>query len=686
MKKLWILSFFALLPSLLFADEAVRTWKSKTGKTIIEAKWDSENDPDVETVFFFKEGKRFKYAFEKLSDEDQKYVSDGRKKRARRGVGEGEKKNPWFEMPKARKFALLVGVTDYVHMNELACCVKDVVAIREQLLRLGFKPADIYTLESGKKARDLPTRENIRSRLDVMLKQVRTGDVVFFVFAGHGAENGTGAYICPTYADTEDLEETCIPISEIMEKMNASDAKFKCLVVDACRNNPFYQQTAGITSLRHIDDPPPAMVVLQSCRQNEYSLEDKDTGLSLFSASFVEALSGKADADGDGSLTLMEVYKYTTEETNRKAIDRYREPQNPYLRGDMTDVILFHDLDRPKAIAYFDAARKLRREKKYDEAKAEIDKALELYPEDMEYLDEQGIIASLIETEKARKKAEAGAEQIPPISSGSTAGERMVKMVNGVEYAFRWCPAGSFMMGSPDGELYRFDDEGPQHYVTLTSGFWILETEVTQRMWQSMMGESIEARTLLGNDDERVIGSGPNHPMYYIDWHSCQEFCQKLSSKLGSKVNLPSEAQWEYACRAGTTTSLNSGKTPRDSRIQGACENICEVAWYWENGGRGASWQDLDMPPYAAKLKKPNAWGIFDMHGNVSEWCADWYGESYYQGAPKYDPTGPSSGSDRVVRGGSWSSLGKGCRSASRSHNVPTDRSNLLGFRPVLVP
>ncbi|MDO4551056.1 MAG: bifunctional serine/threonine-protein kinase/formylglycine-generating enzyme family protein [Planctomycetia bacterium] len=245
------------------------------------------------------------------------------------------------------------------------------------------------------------------------------------------------------------------------------------------------------------------------------------------------------------------------------------------------------------------------------------------------------------------------------LSKDPKPGDRMVKTINGVQFAFRWCPAGSFMMGSPEDELGRYKDE-KQHHVTLTKGFWMLETQVTQEMWQSVMGNN-------PSDFE-----GDDLPVENVSWHDCQKFCQKLRN-LGLNIQLPTEAQWEYACRAGTTTSLNNGKNITSTYE--ICENLDEVGWYAKNS---------DWTTRAVGQKKPNAWGLYDMHGNVWEWCADWYGD--YPSGSVTDPTGPRSGSGRVYRGGGWYYYARFCRSAYRGSGTPTDRGDDLGFRPVFVP
>jgi len=244
------------------------------------------------------------------------------------------------------------------------------------------------------------------------------------------------------------------------------------------------------------------------------------------------------------------------------------------------------------------------------------------------------------------------------------AGKCMVKTVDGIEYAFRWCPAGTFTMGSPSNEWGRVSDEGPQHKVTLTKGFWMLETEVTQAMWESVMGTTVRQQRDKGDPDWLLKGEGAEYPIYYVNWEESGTFCEQLSSKLGVQVSLPTEAQWEYACRAGTT-GAHAG-------------DLDAMAWYSSNSG---------SKTHPVGKKTPNAWGLKDMHGNVWEWCLDVYEEDSYVRAPSSDPCNwedENSGADRVSRGSSWYCNAEGCRSAIRFFNEPEARGSNQGFRLVL--
>ena len=237
-----------------------------------------------------------------------------------------------------------------------------------------------------------------------------------------------------------------------------------------------------------------------------------------------------------------------------------------------------------------------------------------------------------------------------------------VLSAQGVDYAFRWCPAGEFMMGSPSTEDGRYYNE-EQHRVILTRGFFLLETPVTQRMWESVMGTTIRDQRDKAGPDRSLCGVGPSYPMYYVNWEESRSFCTRLSALLGERISLPTESQWEYGCRAGSTGPYSGT----------GCLN--EMGWYVGNSGGST---------HEVKGKKPNAWGLYDMHGNVWEWCSDWKG-AYPQGTVT-DSEGPSEGSARVYRGGRWNNRARGCRSADRTWGDPAARNCYLGFRPVLVP
>ena len=226
---------------------------------------------------------------------------------------------------------------------------------------------------------------------------------------------------------------------------------------------------------------------------------------------------------------------------------------------------------------------------------------------------------------------------------------------NGVTMRFVRIPAGEFTMGSPVGESGRHGNEGPQHQVRITESFYMLTTEVTQQQYIQIMGANSS------------FFKGADNPVEMVSWNDAVAFCRKLSKKTGRKITLPTEAQWEYACRAGTETRFSFGDD--DQLLESYC-------WYGVNS---------DQKSHPVATKKPNAWGLYDMHGNVKEWCSDRFGYHYYSNSPTVDPKGPSGGESelRVLRGGSHPYVPDFCRSATRSGSTPGDLGGVIGFRVV---
>jgi formylglycine-generating enzyme required for sulfatase activity len=241
--------------------------------------------------------------------------------------------------------------------------------------------------------------------------------------------------------------------------------------------------------------------------------------------------------------------------------------------------------------------------------------------------------------------------------------EGIEAVVNSLGMAFVLIPAGIFVMGSPEYEPGRYADE-MKHEVTISLGFYLQTTPVTQGQWQAVMG----------HNPASIVQAGTDLPVAGINWRDCQEFIKKFNALEEGTYRLPSEAEWEYACRAGSYTSLANGEL-----INNYCEldpSLDEIGWYCGN---------CDRRLHPVGQKAPNAWGFYDMHGNVAEWCQDWY--SAYPELAQTDPTGAISGPGRVVRGGSWFSSAKNCRSAARYYWPPQSRDQLqvLGFRLVKI-
>ncbi len=250
--------------------------------------------------------------------------------------------------------------------------------------------------------------------------------------------------------------------------------------------------------------------------------------------------------------------------------------------------------------------------------------------------------------------------------------ERQKLLTNTVGIKLVLIPAGTFLMGSLEDEPGHRYNEGPQHEVALSTPFYLSVTPVTQEQYEKVMGRNPARFT-------RDAGGSTEHPVENVSWDDAVTFCRKLSELPGERgdgrsYRLPTEAEWEYACRAGTTTafSCGSGLAITQANFEGL--------FPYGDGPKGAGPQKTTrVGTYPA-----NNFGLHDMHGNVWEWCADWYNDGYYRNGPRRDPPGPASGRFRVVRGGSWHNHGATCRAAYRNGLVPHNRDIYTGFRVVV--
>jgi formylglycine-generating enzyme required for sulfatase activity len=275
---------------------------------------------------------------------------------------------------------------------------------------------------------------------------------------------------------------------------------------------------------------------------------------------------------------------------------------------------------------------------------------------------------------------------------------------NGLGMRLAYVPAGTFRMGSPDGEAGREEQEA-QHEVELTRGFYLGVHEVTVGQFRQFVHEA-KYQTEVEKDGKGGWGVDKNgkvvmdakytwrspgfeqtdeHPVVLVSWNDAQAFCGWLSKKEKKTYRLPTEAEWEYACRAGTKTAYSFGDDPEGLAKAGntADATAREKFPAWTLGIKAKDGHVFTAP--MGKFKK-TTWGLYDMHGNVWEWCEDFYDPGGYTTASQQDPTGPASGTARVQRGGGWSSAARRCRSAARVGRDPSSyRGCYLGFRVVLV-
>ncbi|MCY2995663.1 MAG: SUMF1/EgtB/PvdO family nonheme iron enzyme [Planctomycetota bacterium] len=266
----------------------------------------------------------------------------------------------------------------------------------------------------------------------------------------------------------------------------------------------------------------------------------------------------------------------------------------------------------------------------------------------------------------------SGSDTLPSVPATGADGK---SITNSIGMQLTLVPAGEFLMGAPEHENETTNYERPQHRVRITKAFYLGVHEVTQAEFERLRGTNpSKFKPVAGQDAGRL-------PVEQVSWDDAGDFCRKLSrlpaeTAAGRVYCLPTEAQWEYACRAGTTTPFNLGLS-----LNGTDANINGSFPY----GTEQKGPNLQRTTTVGSYR-PNAFGLYDMHGNVREWCADWCVAGYDATSPVSDPSGPSSGSYRVVRGGSWLNAAKYCRSASRTGHKPKDRLNYMGFRVCFVP
>ncbi len=528
----------------------------------------------------------------------------------------------WADEPKqprsGEKWALLIGVNDYAYFNKLFYCGKDQEDLARQLNIAGFAEDHIYLMtDDAKDSKYRTTKTNINQQIDGITRMAGENDVLLLGFSGHGISLNGQSYVCPIDAKLDAANDTLISVDSIYKRFDAKNcrAALKILLVDACRNDPTPEvKAAGDAAadakklIQTLEKVPSGMVLFNSCSLGEFSREDKEFQHGVFSHFLVEGLSGNADANKDGIVTLQELADYTTRFTQKRVHDGTGYSQQPKLTLNSINAV---------GAMNFEIGRVKKKEGEGDK------------PGDLRHDNQLGL-----------------------------------ELV--------WCPAGTFTMGSPKSEKERGEDEYPVT-VELTKGFWLGQTGVTQSQWHALMKDQLEPWK--GNARVKV---GDQFPATCVDWSLAAEFCRRMTvaeAKAGRlpkgwKFDLPSEAQREYACRAGSNGAFSFGEASR---------NLDKFGWFDTNAASAG--QEF---AHEVRQKTPNAWGLYDLHGNVNEWCADFYQSTLPGGKNPRVAVSPGGDEIRVNRGGDFTSSSDKCRSAARNANAPAYQSPTVGFRIVL--
>jgi formylglycine-generating enzyme required for sulfatase activity len=569
---------------------------------------------------------------------------------------------------KGTQYAFLVGCSGYkkTDLKPLPYTVNDVEGFREALLATGFKDENITLLHDRCSSRYQPEKAKILKELALLLDGLRPEDTLVVALSGHGVhfKGDKSGFFCPVDAEL-DNKATLIPMEGeggLFDILKACKAKKKLLFVNACRNDPASDlaQAAKKVDLddEDTDELPEGIAALYSCKAGQKSYYDPERKRGIFFDHLIRAWKGEYH-EGDGPLELGEV---------------------------------------------FDAVR--------DKTKAEVNRTLEKaqVPQARREYKGQWIIGS---------KAVAAA-------SAAVTSALALDLGDGVKMEFVRIPHGTFLMGSPESEEGRLDNEGPQHEVEITRDFFLGKYEVTRGQFRAFVNETgykTDAETDglggWGYDEARGQvypgrGSYPDtgkqagwrktnfnwqdcgipqtdsHPVVNISWSDAQAFCKWLAQRSGQSVGLPTEAEWEHACRARTTTRYYSGD---DAETLVRVGNTADRTFKKKFTFASTSMQAEDGYVFTAPVGQfeANAFGLYDMHGNVWEWCQDRYGGKDYAAynyaySGNKDPQGSNYGLARVMRGGSWITVPSACRSALRWREAPASRRGDVGFRVAVHP
>lgn len=516
--------------------------------------------------------------------------------------------------PALNRRALLVGVDNYLNVPKLRFCGADMRSLAKRLENSGFPKANILTLHDASAAAEVrPSKANIERELEAVLRSRVPGDLVLIAFSGHGQKIGPQSYLCPSDARWGE-PATLISLDGIYQRMQDCPAGMKLMLVDACRNDPRPNSEKGATGpaleFATALAPPPGIVLLQSCSAGEISREAEEFGHGVFMHFVLQGLQGSADADRNGRVSLSELYGYAARSTQGYVKQAFDSKQTPSIRGDFSEFELA-DVGVPTSIS--------------------------------------------------------------PTQAGPTTPNQYV---NAIGMKMVLIPAGQFIMGSPSSGESARANEKPAHLVKITDPFYLSACEVTRGQFRQFVSEA-GYRTLAERERDRTsllaekprtwldpgIDQSDDHPVVCVTWEDAQAFCAWLSRRFARRHRLPTEAEWEYAARAGG----GSDATPSP-------DDLDRSAWYFANTPDGRT--------HPVAQKAPNPWGLCDMLGNASEWCADWYGDDYYARSPQEDPFGPDRGDYRVARGG-WfhAASAASCRPAVRFGHKPSACYNALGFR-----
>ncbi|WGV25150.1 SUMF1/EgtB/PvdO family nonheme iron enzyme [Halotia branconii] len=616
----------------------------------------------------------------------------------------------------SKNWAIAIGINRYDYLQPLNYAKRDAQLI-QQFLRseAGFEKIFFFTDDSpeigGKSTR--PTRANLRRVFLELFNQpfMGAGDNFWFFFSGHGMRHAERDYLMPSDGHPGDIAETAIPINFVTERLRRCGADNVVLILDACRSlgtragEGIGRQTAEEASQQGV-------ISIFSCSPQEYSYEIEAFQQGAFTTALLEGLGVRGQC-----ATVERLNQYLNFRVPEIVRQHNNGRQTPYIIAEpvnkshlilvpryatLADIAtLKNDAYRAKDEGNLDLSEQLWIRVLAAASGTDIEAVRAL--QRIERLRWEGQVISPPPSRNTPDNSTKGTstveknplktfqfETVTVDAQGNITNRRNCEakywvedLGNGVTLEMVQIPGGTFMMGLPEGEAYL--SEKPQHQVTVPE-FFMGKYQVTQAQYQAVMGGNIFQKIIGNNNNNPANFKGEKRPVETVSWNDAVEFCQKLSQKTGKTYRLPSEAEWEYACRAGTTTPFYFGET-----ITTDLANYRGTDWNYEgtlypgNYDKGPKGQYREQTTDVGKFP-PNSFGLYDMHGNVWEWCQDHWHDNY-NGAPTNGSAWLNDNdnqSRRLLRGGSWGYLPVNCRIAYRLRYAADFRNYDVGFRVVL--
>ena len=620
-----------------------------------------------------------------------------------------------------KNFAITIGINKYEHIDRpLNYAASDAEKVRDFLLLEADFDQVFYYSDYSPSINNIstrPTRSGLLRLLKVTFEKefMGAGDNFWFFFSGHGARVKGIDYIIPSDAFIEDIESSAISVNYIIQRLQRCGADNVVLILDACREqgDNLSKDIKGVGEQTEKEAREKGVITICSCSPNEYSWELKDLQQGVFTYALLEGLGSKGK-------------KATVERLNEHL--KYRVKELAKSQGKQTPSIMADPIEKSHLILMPKYATKsdISMLKNYC-YQAQVDENFELAEslwirvletgvdrDAIKALQKIAIQKQKIEVSPYREnknceskdtnakkhvsieESEKGKlftfEVVKVNSSGSivnrrqeSARQKIEDLGDGTELEMVYIPGGTFMMGSPENEEERSYNEGPQHNVTV-SPFFMGKYPVTQGQWRAIASQTnLKVKLDLNPEPSYFKESYQDidrwqRPVEQVRWNEAVEFCERLSKLTGKDYRLPSESEWEYACRAGTTTPFYFGETITPELVNYNGE-------YTYGKSPKGEYREETSP---VGQFPPNAFGLYDMHGNVYEFCQDVYHANYNE-APTdgsaWEIEGDSDSNPRVCRGGSWFFFPRRCRSANRNIYFSDETViNFIGFRLVSFP